>query len=395
MRIGMFTDNYSPLINGVVTSIQMLAKGLQAYGHEVFIFTYDFYDKGCTDKPEIYKNNVVILESRKIYIKSLKDFRLSTATRDKIRIIKSYNLDVIHVHTEFSAGKLAAKASKSLHIPLVHTFHTLYDDYLRYFSKFLDKHYKWALRGALNGFMKPINKRSIITIVPTKKVLELAPFYHITGDVRVVPTGIDLSKFLEEKNLDLTEYLKLKYHLSNDFIFVFIGRISDEKSLDTVIKCFAKSCRNLKAKLLIVGNGPALDNIKKLTNELEISKQVVFTGFVDWTNVSDYYKLGDCFVNASSTETQGLTYIEALASGLPLLVKNDECLTDVLVSGVNGVGIDTEEELSSKMNEFVNDKALVEKLVLNTKNSVENYTEMCYARNVLKIYEQAIELYSK
>lgn len=395
MRIGMFTDNYSPLINGVVTSIQMLSKGLQAYGHEVFIFTYDFYDKKCEDKPEIYKNNVVILESRKIYLKSLKDFRLSTATRDKIRIIKSYDLDVIHVHTEFSAGGLAAKASRALHIPLVHTFHTLYDDYLRYFSEFLDKHYKWALRGLLNGFMKPINKRAIITIVPTKKVLELAPFYHIKGDVRVVPTGIDLSSFLEERNEELTDFLKHKYHITKDFIFLFIGRVSEEKSLDKVIKCFANSCRGLEAKLLIVGNGPALNSIKKLTVDLEIEKQVVFTGFIDWTNVSDYYKLGDCFVNASSSETQGLTYIESLASGLPILVQNDECLSDVLVQGKNGIGIDTEAELEEKMKEFVLNKEIVKELSLNTKNSVENYTEMCYARNVLKIYKQAIETYNK
>lgn len=395
MRIGMFTDNYSPLINGVVTSIQMLAKGLQAQGHEVFIFTYDFYDKNSDDKPEIYKNNVVILESRKIYIKSLKDFRLSTATRDKIKVIKSYNLDIIHVHTEFSAGALGARASRKLHIPLIHTFHTLYDDYLRYFSEFLDKHYKWALRGVLNGLMKPINKRALITIVPTKKVLQLAPFYHIKGDVRVVPTGIDLSSFLDDKNEELDEFLKHKYHITDNFVFLFIGRISDEKSLDMVVRSFASSCKNEKAKLLIVGDGPALRNIKNLVSSLSIDNQVIFSGFVNWNNISDYYKLGNCFVNASSSETQGLTYIEALASGLPLLVKNDECLSDVLVEGENGYGIDNEQELTNKMKELFINPCMTEKLRLNTKNSVENYTEVCYASNVLKIYNQAIENYKK
>lgn len=395
MRIGLFTDNYAPLINGVVTSIQMLEKGLKALGHEVYIFTFDFYDEKHCDKPEIYRNNVVVFKSHRVPIKSLNTFRLSAATLDKIKLIKDYKLDMIHVHTEFSAGSLAVKAAKRLNIPLVYTFHTLYDDYFRYFSEFLDKHYKWALRKTFRTIIKPINKRALIKIVPTNKVLEYTPLYGIKGDIRICPTGIDLSGFLSVQDEKLYEYLRFKYDLKDSFVFSFIGRISKEKSLSDVITAFSNICKGKNTKLLIVGDGPYLSEAIELVESLGISSQVVFAGFIPWKEVSDYYKMSDVFVNASMTETQGLTYIEALASGLPLLVRNDKCLDNVLYDRENGIGFDTIDELEGAMNELIDNPELSKKLASNTKKSVEKFSEMCYAKCVEKIYIDAIKAFNK
>ena len=391
MRVGIFTDQYYPLISGVVTSIKMLKEGLESLGHEVFIFT-SFDERTVT---ELIPDNVINIPGRSYPFKNLKDYRYTFTHRRFIKIVKKYNLDIIHLQTEFNIAKIAKLAHKKLKLPVVHTMHTLWSDYFKYVSPFFDKHFhKLMEKGLRVLFMNSCAKMSEIQIVPTKKVYEQKKKYGLGKEIRIIPTGIELDRFYpnnldKEKIKDLRKELKI----NNEFVFLYIGRTSEEKNIPTLLNSYAKA--NLKnTKFLLVGGGPELEDLKDLARNLKIENDVIFTGLVEWNEIPYYYQLGDVFLNASQSETQGLTYIEALASGLPLLVQKDECIDDVVVDYYNGLFFDGEEELTKKMKEIVKAPDTLKTIKSNTLSSVENYSKEQFTKNILNIYNEAIEMYN-
>ncbi len=398
MRIGLFTDQYYPSVSGVVTSIKMLYEGLTELGHECFIFT-SFDEKMVENPEELNSKNVINIYGRPYPFRDLKEYRYTFTHKKYLKIVKQYNLDIIHLHTEFNISKLAILAHKKLKIPMVHTLHTLWSEYFKYVSSFFDKHFHGSMMWLLRRlFTRPIAKNSTIEIVPTKKVYEQKKSYGLGSDVRVVPSGIDIQRFFKE-NHSKEEVLNLKESLGiekNQFVFLFIGRTSKEKNIDALLEAYAASCKgNMETKFVIVGGGPELEELKQLASDLGITAQVVFTDIIPWDQIPLYYQLGDIFVNASQSETQGLTYIEALASSIPLLVQKDECIEDIVENYYNGIYFDGVKELEVKMEEILKAPECLKTIKSNTVKSIEDYSKEKYSKNILTIYEDAIERNNK
>ncbi len=396
MRIGIFTDQFYPYISGVVTSIKMLYEGLTDLGHEVYVFS-SCDEKKVAECEELKKYNYVNLPGKPWPFKDLKDYRRTKHPKRYIKLIGSYNLDVIHVHTEYNASKLARIACKKLNIPLIHTIHTLYEDYLRYVSPFFDKYFHTLMFKFLAKlFVKSTADAAVIHIVPTKKVLRLAPKYYIKGDIRVIPTGIELERFsvkiTEEEKINLKQKLGIS---QEKFVFGYIGRTSPEKNIKLIISAFAKLKYKDNAVLLIVGGGPQLEILKEYSKELGLTDNIIFTNFVENEEISKYYQICDIFVNASKSETQGLTYIESLASSLPLLVQKDECIEDVIQNYYNGIYFDGEEDLILKMEEIQKAPSTLSTIKANTKKSCQRFSKKHYASSLEAIYHLAIEKYKK
>ena len=315
---------------------------------------------------------------------------LKEIKKEYIKRIALLNLDVIHVQTEFSMARLAIKCSKELNIPMVHTFHTLFDEYLSYVSGFFTRLFPKKMHNILvNRFLRPVSRQSLIEIVPTKKVYDQRYHYKlgINEDVRIIPTGINLDAFLESKR---QASLVSKYQLQDKFVYLFVGRISEEKRISNIITAY-KEVANANNRLLIVGDGPELSKLRKLTLELELKENVIFTGFIEWKNISSYYALGDVFLCDSVSETQGLTYLEALASGLPLLVRKDDCLLNLLINDYNGIAYEKENELIAYMKKLETDKNKLLSLKRNTKKSTIQYTDNIFVENIIKVYEDVIK----
>ena len=232
MRVGIFTDQYYPLISGVVTSIKMLKEGLEELGHEVFIFT-SFNEKKAT---ELTPDNVINIPGRCYPFKNLKDYRYTFTHKRFVKIVKKYELDIIHLQTEFNIAKIARISHKKLGIPVVHTMHTLWSDYFKYLSPFFDKHAHGIMEALLRKlFMKDCAKMSEIQIVPTKKVYEQRKIYALGKEIRIVPTGIELDRFYPN-NLDKEVIGNIRKDLKIDkksFVFLYIGRTSEEKNIPT------------------------------------------------------------------------------------------------------------------------------------------------------------------
>ena len=390
MRLGIFTDAYKPLISGVVTSIDMLATGLKEMGHEVYIITTGY--KGCP-KSELTSDPYVIrFKGMDVpFMESFKGYQLIRTGRKKyFNKIKELNLDVIHAHTEFSIGRLALKVSKKLNIPMTYTMHTMYEDYMHHVIHHGTKVLKKPFMNYVIKWTSKFANASKEAIIPNKKVVDVFNRYGIKVPYSLIPTGIELNRFYKSnfKDEEIRE-LRHSYGIEDDdFVLINIGRVAPEKSLDMIINEFANDLRDYKAKLVIVGDGPAMKDIKPLVQSLNLEDKIILTGAQPWEMVPKFYQMGNLFVNASITETQGLTYIEALASGLPLLARYDKNLEEIIVDGENGLYFNNFEEFSNQTKKLLSDKELLEKLTNNASTSVKQFSKEEYARRVSELYER-------
>lgn len=392
MKIGIFTDAYEPHISGVTTSIKMLKEALEKMHHEVFIVTANLDGKGFKyDK----KNKIIYMTGIKtgIYQTKLTGIYSSKA----MKIIKSWNLDVIHSQTEFGVGYFSRIVAKKLNIPVVHTYHTLYEDYVHYVT-----------HGHFNNLAKKLvikmtkyycEKKCDELIVPTDKIKDLfVNKYGIKKYANVIPTGIDTEKFKlnEEIKKEITKINK-KYKIKDtDFVIGSVGRIAPEKSFDKLlynIKDMVKVNNNIK--VMLVGGGPELENLQKLTKELKLDSFVIFTDKVDYSVVPAYFNTFDVVVSFSTTETQGLTIIEGLAASKPTICINDESFTAMIEPNYNGYLFKNNDEFKDYIFKLMNDDKLYKEMSINARNSIYKYSKEVFASDILKVYHKAIKGHNK
>ncbi len=385
MRIGLFTDTYPPFINGVSTSVLMLKQGLEKLGHEVYVVTVN-------DESFSYKEEDGVLKIPSFPI-GLMNFRQSGIYPLKaLKIIKKWKLDIIHSHTEFSIGTFARLISKQLNIPLVHTYHTMYEEYIYYITKgYFDSASK-KLVEYLTLFL--CDKTIDELIVPTEKAKELfKDKYKVKRDVYVIPSGIDTTRFYKE-NIDKNEIINLKKDLGlkkTDFIVLYVGRIAKEKSIDFLINNFNSVLKQIpKAKMIIVGDGPDIKDLIDLSKKEGLENKIIFAGKAPWTDVPKYYSLCDVFVTASKTETQGLTVMEAMGASKPVVAIRDESFELMITDKKDGLFFDDEKSYVDMIYEVYKNKKLRDEISFNARLTADKYSPYNYAKNVLKVYEKVI-----
>ncbi len=376
MRILMTTDSYLPSINGVVTSVVNLISGLESLGHEVRVVALSSDSKTYTEGNVTYIGS---MNGEKIY----PGIRVRiTPSRKLMHDLIGWKPDIVHSQSEFSTFVIAKKVAVKLNVPLIQTYHTIYEDYTKYFSPS-----KKLGKALTRRFTKNISNHCNALIAPTKKIDKLLTDYSVSSNIYTVPTGIDLAKF---DNIDSEQSSKIreKHNIDKDTtLLISVSRLCVSKSIHEVINGFSK-CKDLNAKLMVVGDGPAKNELMELCKKNNVQDKVIFTGMVNPKEVPNYYATADIFVSASTSETQGLTYIEALASGTPLLCKKDECLNDVLQNGFNGYSFVTESEFVKRLTELCNDKSRLQVLTEHAKPSSQKFSIKEFASSIERIYKK-------
>ena len=388
MRIGLFTDSYPPYINGVSTSVAMLKKALEKQGHTVYVVTVSSHAL----KYE-YDEKEKILKIPGIPV-GIYDYRLSRIYPiSMINKMKNWKLDVIHSHTEFGIGILARIFAKQFNLPLVHTYHTLYEDYTHYITHgYFDKSSKKIVEYLTKFYC---DKTAHELIVPTNKIYRLfKEKYEFTKNIHIIPTGIEVERFFVE-NVDKkdVELLRKKLNIKRkDFIILFVGRLAEEKNVEFLIKAEKKLLeQNNNIRLLIVGDGPDKEKYEELAKSLDLGDRVIFNGKAAWEEIPVYYHVADLFATASTSETQGLTVIEAMASGTTPLCIRDESFVGTVTDELNGRIFDTEKEYIEEVLELVNDNNLRARFNQQARIQAEHCSSKAYATRVLEVYERAIK----
>lgn len=373
MRIGLFTDTYFPQVSGVATSIRTLKTELEKLDHTVFIFT-------TTDKDVNRYEDWQIIRIPSVPFFAFKDRRIAyRGFSTALEIARQYQLDIIHTQTEFSLGLLGVWIAKELRIPVVHTYHTQYEDYVRYIAKGMvirPSMVKYIVR----GFMSDLDG----VICPSEIVYDLLMKYKVKVEKRVIPTGIELAKFerpeLTKENVaDLREKLGIS---NQETMLLSLSRVSYEKNIQAVLAALPKVLEeNPNVKLVVAGDGPYLSDLKAQAKRLNITDMVIFTGMIAPSETALYYKAADFFISASTSETQGLTYLESLASGTPIIAHGNPYLDNVINDKMFGTLYYEERDLAGAILEAViatpdlDEKSLATKLY---EISAENFGRRVY-----------------
>lgn len=384
MNIGLFTDSYYPEINGVATSVLTLKIELELLGHTVYVFTTT-----SPGSPE-HEHNVFRVPSLPCIL--ITERRIGLFYQPKLAaLIKKLNLDLIHTHTEFSLGIFGRIMARELGIPMVHTYHTIYEDYTHYVTNIrtIDKRAKSFARIFTRVCCNHVEQ----VIVPTEKVKNLLLQYNVNRAITVVATGVNLRKFdtstiPSSVKDDIRNEVGLK---SNEKVILYIGRVSKEKNISEIIDTMAEYTKSHDdVKFIIVGNGPDMDNLVKQVKRLDLEEKVIFLGAKPWDQIANYYNIGDVFVSGSTSETQGLTYIEAMASGLPVVARDDSCLDEILEQGYNGYRFTNREELIKGLDLILYDNQNYP-YGEHAKGMMDKYSTESFAKNIVTVYEDVMK----
>lgn len=371
MRIAIFTDTFLPEINGVTKTLSKMKNYLDTTDIE-----YKFFIPG---EENAKKDNIVSFSSfnfflypeRKIAIPRYREIR---------KDLDEFKPDLIFIVTPFAIGLTGFRYAKERGIPIVSNYSTDFPRYL--------KHYKLEiLENPVWSFFRWFHSFSYINLCPsiaTKGDMEK----HGITNVELWSRGIETSEFTSKKR---SEDLRKKYCNHDEKILLYVGRIAPEKELDVLmdaVKILNK--RNLKFKLLVIGDGPSKQELKNQNIE-----NIVFVGYKTGEELRKYYASADIFTFPSSSETYGNVILEAMASGLPVVAPFAGGVQENLIDMENGMAFDIgdSEEMAGKIEVLLGDEKLTEKLSKNARNHTlsRNWNEI-YS-SLFNRFNQVVEAY--
>lgn len=387
MRPIIFSDTFPPEINGVATSAGTLYQAFKKHGDPIMVCTTNFYGNEMNLDGDILRLPGFRM---KMY-----DYRIAGLYSSKgMKILSRFKPDVVHIQTDAGIGQFGFLLASQLRIPVVYTFHTALEDYTYYATRgYFDRLAKGVVRSYVR--FKSIESSEFIT--PSLKTMEYMRSIGVDAYINVIPTGVDFSKFAKE-NVDLVKVKEIRrqHGIDDDtFVILSLGRVAKEKSIDICLKGYAKYLSNnpsVKTVFVIVGGGPALDDLKELCKSLNIEDHVKFFGPVSPNETPLYYQVGDMFVSASITETQGLTFMEAMASNVLLLARYDDTLSSTIRDGKNGFFFIDENDMADKIDKIIRLSPLEKDMIrAEAINSLSEYSIDKFYERVKKVYERAIK----
>ena len=381
MKILLTTDLFAPSVNGVVTSVLNLSEVLAKRGHDVRILTLSPIELSY------FYNDVYFIGSMKIPV--YQDIRAAVRIPpDIMKDILAWSPEIVHTQCEFFTFSFAKAIARKSNAPMVHTYHTMYENYARYV-----KLNERIGEKAVSRFVQRRLGKVKHIIAPTQKVADSLENYGLTSTIHIVPTGIDLAKYEKMEDPDAILALKQTIGIPVDSpVLISIGRLAQEKNAGELLKNFAKILkRNKDVVMVFVGDGPYRGNLEHLCHSLSISDNVIFTGMIAPSDIALYYQLGTIFVAASQSETQGLTYIEALASGLPVVCRYDDCVEDVVIDGKNGFTYTTDEEYIERIQLILQDNKMLKEMGEQATLQARRYSFSRFGSDVESIYLDCLE----
>lgn len=322
MRIGMMVDTYKPYVSGVTNYVDLHKRVFEREGHEVFVFT--FGDLEYADgEPRVIRSPGLALADTGFYL-SLR------YKREHKKLLKS--MDVVHVHHPFLSGRLALNYCRSARIPIIFTNHSRYDLLAQaYLPMMPDEVSHSLLQAYLPDFCEAVD----LVISPSAGMAKILRELEVKSHIEVIPNGVDLHKFQQATPLSRAEF----GFADQDILLVYAGRIAPEKNINFLLQCFAGIARVIpNVYLLIVGGGKKQfeEELQDQILQLGVTSRVRSTGMISYEAIPDYLAMCDIFVTTSVSESFGMSTVEAMGAGLPIMGIHSTGISDIVEDGKTG-----------------------------------------------------------
>ena len=380
MRIAIFTNAYKPISSGVVNTIDFFANALRDKGHAVYIFAPDF--KNYRDEGEN------VFRYRSINLTHDVEFPIAIPFSFKTgKILAQFKPDIIHVHQPFVLANAAYYYSKKFNIPIVFTLHTQYEMYSHYVPLPPDI-VKYFCRNIVKRFAEKTDR----VTTPAESIANLLRQYGVQKQIEVIPNAINIDSY-KEISLDVINDMRSKLGLKSEKVVLYVGRIAPEKNLEFLVDSFELAHkRNTVAKLLIVGDGTFLQQLKNYVDSKGLNDSVIFTGNVEYKKIPVFYMLSDIFAITSTTEVKPLVILEALAANIPVVAVNAPGAMDTLTDGFDSIL--TKEcihEFSDGIVKLLEDYSFYKKLKAGTCVTADKYSINTVSNEIVNMYKRLID----
>ena len=314
MRILKVSDVYFPRVNGVSTSIETFRRDLLGLGHEVTLVAPRYAAEPVAVNTAA-SAPIVRIEARSVPRDPedrLMSWRGLNAT---LEALAGQRFDVVHIHTPFLAHYAALRVARKFRIPVVATYHTLFEEYLHHYVPVLPR----ALtRPAARRFSRSQCNQLDAIIAPSLAMRDALLDYGVKRRIEILPTGLPGERFVRGDGASF----RARHGIAADRpVLLFVGRAAHEKNIGFLLRMVAELRRRQPSVLLLVaGEGPAAADLRALAAQLQLGESVRFMGYFDrGGELQDCYRAADLFVFASLTETQGLVLLEAMAQAVPVV----------------------------------------------------------------------------
>ena len=387
MNIVIFTDTYYPETNGIAVTTKTLVDVLKNNGHQVLVVTSTYNNKIPSNENNIYYISFPKKKKRSLFT------TISVFNNLIFRHIKAFKPDLVHNQTNGQIGQLGRYTADKLKIPFIYTYHSHFEEYAPYVEPGMINR---IARARERTYLKKMMNISTEFIAPSSKIKNYLRKKGVDKYINVITTGIDINKWDNDEAVKKDiKYLHKKYEIPDETkVLMYVGAISEEKNLDLLIKSYKKyldSEPKTDTRLVIVGEGDQQSALESLVAQLDIKDNVIFAGKVNHDKMKSYFAFADLFVTASTSETQSVSTMEAMAANCLVLVKDDETLVDLIDRDKNGFIFNSDDSFVEELNRLFSlsedEKEKVRKAA--RKTIVTNYSLEKYYEKIVEVYERA------
>ncbi len=322
MNILMISDVYFPRVNGVSTSIATFRKQLMQQGHQVCLIVPD-YQQDSIDDPDIIR-----IPSRHLWLDPEDRMLRTDAIYALEAELRNRSFDVLHIQTPFLAHHAGIRLAGKLGLPVIESYHTYFEEYLYHYVPFLPR---TMMRAAARYFTRIQCNQLDAVIVPSHAMQTVLEQYGVTTATQIIPTGLEMELFTGGSGSRFRELHAIEAKRPT---LVHIGRVAHEKNIDFLLDVLVRLRKDFSDILLVIaGEGPARKALRARVRHEQLEYNVLLVDYLPrGPRLWDCFLAGDLFVFASSTETQGLVLLEAMALGVPVVSTAEMGTRDIVLA---------------------------------------------------------------
>jgi len=388
LKIIIGTESFPPNISGVAVAAHFLAKSLADEGHQVWVIAPS---PNRTQFEEEDPSGFRIFRLRSVGNPFRKGFRATLWPGKAVwHLVGHIKPDVIHLHDPVAICKNLLKAGRAQGIPVVVTNHFSLEYLLSYVPSLKPLHP--IFRRLLSRHLARFYNRCDYVLCPTETVKESLRAMGVTSPIEAISNGVAVERFYAYQP---PQALRLKYHLPDNRLVLYVGRIDRDKSLEVLLEAIPRVVQETNAHFVLVGDGTVLGKLKSSVEKNSLERFVTFLGSIDHDSESlpGIYQISSVLVIPSAVESQSIVTLEAMASGLPIVAARGGALPELVKDGVNGYLFEPQDARAAAdgLIGILKDSALARKMGRESLKTVAAHRTEESFRKTKRTYEEVIQ----